>query len=216
MTHAGHCNTTIGIEDTRTFVRETCASWGIPLIEVYPPVTYRELVLERGFPGPANHWKMYQRLKERGFRQIRKQLVENKRSRRVLFIAGRRRAESHRRTNIPRMEREKSVVWVSPLYDWSDEDMNEYRRSREIPRNPVTDMLHMSGECLCGAFAAPGELEELKFFYPEVAEEIAALETEVSNAGIEEPLCRWGWGSDATVLKDFRSGRLCSSCIARR
>jgi 3'-phosphoadenosine 5'-phosphosulfate sulfotransferase (PAPS reductase)/FAD synthetase len=216
LTHAGHCNTTIGIEDTRQFVRETCSTLNISLLEVYPPVSYQELVIERGFPGPANHWKMYQRLKERGFRQIRKALVRNERARRVVFVAGRRRDESRRRTNIPQMERVGSTVWVSPLYDWTDEDMRLYRRTHEVPRNIVPDMIHMSGECLCGAFAAPGELEELRFFYPEVHREIRELERAVSAAGHPEPLCRWGWGGDYESLKDFRAGRLCSSCVARR
>ena len=215
-THAGHCNTTIGIEDTRQFVRKSCAEWEVPLMEVYPPQTYRDLVIERGFPGPANHWKMYQRLKERGFRQIRKALVQNDRSRRIVFVAGRRRDESKRRTNIPQMERVGSTVWVSPLFDWTDEDMRLYRRTRDVPRNQVPDMIHMSGECLCGAFAAQGELEELRFFYPEVHREIRALEAEVVDAGHPEPLCRWGWGGDYETLKDFRAGRLCSSCDARR
>ena len=44
ITAAGHCNTTIGIEETREFVRNTCKTWNIPLIEKYPEVTYEELV----------------------------------------------------------------------------------------------------------------------------------------------------------------------------
>ncbi|AXH66031.1 hypothetical protein SEA_PITA2_88 [Mycobacterium phage Pita2] len=36
-THAIHCNTTIGIEETRQFVRDTCQMWGLPLIEEVPP-----------------------------------------------------------------------------------------------------------------------------------------------------------------------------------
>jgi 3'-phosphoadenosine 5'-phosphosulfate sulfotransferase (PAPS reductase)/FAD synthetase len=57
-THAVHCNTTIGIEETRQFVRDVCAGWGLPLIEETAPVSYRELVLEQGFPGPGHHYKV--------------------------------------------------------------------------------------------------------------------------------------------------------------
>lgn len=75
--YAVHANTTIGIEKTRQFVRDTCRAWGLELLEFTPPPgsTYRELVLEAGFPGPGHHFKMYQRLKERCLRQARKQLV---------------------------------------------------------------------------------------------------------------------------------------------
>ncbi len=58
-THAIHCNTTIGIEQTRQFVRDTCQHWGLPLLEEVAPTPYRDLVLERGFPGPALHGLMY-------------------------------------------------------------------------------------------------------------------------------------------------------------
>ena len=101
--HAGHINTTIGIEETRQFVRDTCAGWGIELIEEMPDDKdhYDRLVIDQGFPGPAQHFKMYQRLKERGLRKIRARFVDDPRTQRVLFIAGRRRDEYPRRQDIP-------------------------------------------------------------------------------------------------------------------
>jgi 3'-phosphoadenosine 5'-phosphosulfate sulfotransferase (PAPS reductase)/FAD synthetase len=219
-THHGHCNTTIGIEATRQFVRDYSAELGKELIEVLPPISYRELVLERGFPGPAQHYKMYQRLKERGLRKIRKQLIgRNGRTQRVVFLAGRRRAESNRRANVPEFEREGSVVWCSPLVHFTDADMAAYREMHpEIPRNEVSDMLHMSGECLCGAFAGKHELEEIRFFFPEVAEEIRQLEEEAT--ALEVPHCRWGWGAwreggDDVLSEALQSGPMCSSCDLR-
>ena len=107
-THAAHANTTIGIAQTRDFVRSTCEEWGLPLIERTPPREsdhYRALVLDQGFPGPGHHFKMFQRLKERALRSIQKDLGGNPRTRRVVFLAGRRRSESQRRANVPAMER---------------------------------------------------------------------------------------------------------------
>lgn len=223
-THVAHCNTGIGIEQTRQFVRDTTARYGLPLLEKSPPPgsTYRELVLDQGFPGPAHHWKMYQRLKERGLRQVRADLVKKPRRERVIFLAGRRRSESARRSgkdeagefNLQPITREGSIVWVSPLLDWTAEDMNNYRTHFEIPRNEVSDMLHMSGECLCGAFAKSQELEEIGFFFPEVKREIEVLETEVRLSGRHpEQKCKWGWGADKQ--KASRSGPLCSDCDVR-
>jgi 3'-phosphoadenosine 5'-phosphosulfate sulfotransferase (PAPS reductase)/FAD synthetase len=48
FTAAVHINTTIGIEETRTFVRDTCRKNKWPLLEYPPPVTYRRLVLSDG------------------------------------------------------------------------------------------------------------------------------------------------------------------------
>lgn len=220
-THAIHANTGIGVEETREFVRQTCASWGLPLIEKHPPAgsTYRELVLERGFPGPAQHFKMYQRLKERALRQARRELVTD-RSQRVVFLAGRRRDESARRAMVPSSEREGSVVWVSPLVHWTKPDMVTYRLMQgDVPRNEVADLLHMSGECLCGAFAEKGELEEIGAWYPQVRADIEQLEQDAVAAGIQEPRCHWGWGAYRADFADLRarsqSGPLCTSCDAR-
>lgn len=221
-THFGHCNTGIGIEATRQFVRDTVQSWGKPLIEVYPPKgsSYRELVLDQGFPGPAHHYKMYQRLKERGLRDIRRQLVQN-RNQRVIFLAGRRKSESHRRMLIPDEERIDATVWVSPIFDWTDDHMREYAHTYNVPRNEVSQLLHKSGECLCGAFAKKDEFEELKFFFPQMAEEIQALEDEVQATGkFPDFRCKWGWGGDPQLLAvskqiHSRSGPLCSDCEVR-
>lgn len=235
-THAAHANTGIGIEQTRHYVRDTCSAWGLPLIEEHPDfwATYRRLVLGQvrarsgpnkgavlypgGFPGPAMHYLMYQRLKERAMEKVRRQLVEFPLHQRVIFLAGRRAAESGRRKGLGAkdpIERRGSTVWVSPLLDWTALDLNAYRRLHpDVPRNEVSDLLHMSGECLCGAFAHPGELDEIETWFPDVAAEIRQLEKEVAAAGVATPeRCKWGWG--AGKEKPSRVGALCSSCDAR-
>jgi len=216
-THAAHANTGIGIEQTRQFVRDTCASWGLPLIEKCPPAgsTYRELVLDQGFPGPGHHWKMYQRLKERCLDAVRMDLISNPWRQRVVYLAGRRRDESKRRTNVPEVQRDGSVLWVSPLVDWTRADLNAYRRRFTVPRNTVADLLHMSGECLCGAFAHRGELAEIGYWFPEVRAHIESLEADVRATGKHpEKRCAWGWGANSQV-RPSKVGPLCSSCDAR-
>jgi 3'-phosphoadenosine 5'-phosphosulfate sulfotransferase (PAPS reductase)/FAD synthetase len=213
-THAIHANTGIGIEETRQFVRDTCAMWGLPLIEKHPPVSYRELVLERGFPGPAMHWKMYQRLKERCLRQAQRELVSNPRKERVIFLAGRRRDESVRRANVPLIERIGSAVWVSPIAEWTAEDLRTYRIvNKSVPRNRVADTIHMSGECLCGCFAKPAELDEIGYWFPGARAEIEALEAAIAaRSDIPDERKRWGWGVNRE--RPSRSGAMCSSCSA--
>lgn len=236
-THVAHANTGIGIEQTRQFVRDTAAAWGLPLLEKHPRYgeTYEDLVLGRcvartgpnagtvvwrGFPGPSGHWMMYQRLKERALEQVRNELVSNPRRQRVIFLAGRRSGESQRRAGrfaggeLAPVERKGSVVWASPIIDWSKLDLNAYRRAHpDVPRNEVAALLHMSGECLCGAFSHPGELDEIGEWFPGVAAEIRALEQAALNAGMPAERCRWGWGADREPRS--RTGPLCSSCDSR-
>ena len=209
-THAIHANTGIGIAQTHEFVRQTCAGWGLDLIETHGE-SYRDLVLDRGFPGPAMHWKMYTRLKERAIDEARRQLgVARSKTKCVALIAGRRREESRRRAAVPLWERDGSAIWVSPIAMWTKLDLNTYREMHSVPRNEVADLIHMSGECLCGAFAKKGELEEIGFWFPEVRSQIEALEADVRAAGHPEPRCRWGHRQGMASM----SGRLCSSCTA--
>lgn len=224
LDYAAHANTTIGIEETREFVRNTCETWGLPLIEHKPPRLedrYRALVLAYGFPGPAHHWKMFQRLKERSLRQVQRELVTNPRKERVVFLGGIRRSESERRKNRQEMHREGSVVWVSPLVNWTKLDLNTYRlMAGDVPSNPASDLIHMSGECLCGAFAAPGEREEIDAWFPAALDEVRELETLIADRDdIPDHRKTWGWGADPAKKsldgKPSPSGALCSSCDSR-
>lgn len=224
-THAGHAHTTIGLEATRQFVRDTCATWGLPLLERKPPRIedhYRSLVLNRGwskpgkngepaqplggFPGPALHWKMWNRLKQRALEQIQRELVTNGRRERVVYVSGRRRSESQRRSKIPENGRTGSIIWVSPLVNWTKLDLNTYRLATgDVPRNPVADTLHLSGECLCGSFSSPGERAQIEHFYPDdyAVELIRELETELQKPEYDHiPIWRktWGWGAIPELL----------------
>lgn len=221
-THAAHANTTIGVEQTRQFVREVCRDWELPLIEKTPPRErdhYRSLVLDQGFPGPGHHFKMFQRLKERALIEVRRELVSNPRKERVVFIAGRRRQESKRRAHVPAMERVGSTVWVSPLISWTKLDMNTYRLMRgDVPVNEVSDLIHMSGECLCGSFASRGERQEVEFWFPDAFTEVRELEALIADRDdIPERRKTWGWGAEkgAKVVQSPKTGRLCTSCDSR-
>ena len=74
------------------------------------------------------------------------------------------------------------------FFDFTEDDQAEYMENHQLPRNPVKDILGMSGECLCGAYAKEGELDRIRKHYPDVANRIEALENEVIAAGFP-----WGW-----------------------
>lgn len=210
-THAAHANTGIGIEQTRQFVRDTCQEWGLLLLERTAPRdedSYRTHVLAHGFPGPGMHARMYQRLKERALEQVRRELVTNGWQERVVFLAGRRRDESERRKDVPHVERKGSVVWESPLVEWTKLDMTTYRlmhlNEDPVPVNEVSQRLHMSGECLCGSYAHPGEIDEIRFWFPAVAEYIDSLERQIEDrADIPQHRRRWGWGADRKAAENL-------------
>lgn len=194
FTGVAHMNTGIGIEETRTFVRETAKrkNWLLREIRAKEDAgqDYEQLVLERGFPSAPMHRKMYNRLKERPLRIL---IRENKQSfhDRILLVTGIRSEESRIRMGYSKWIQPDGVrVWVNPIHDWTKLDCIEYLTQNNIPRNEVSQMLHFSGECLCGAFAHEGELEEIRLFFPDVAARIDRLQEKVKATGNKR--CLWG------------------------
>lgn len=188
------------------------------MIEKGPPPgsTYRDLVRGRcvartgptagtriyagGFPGPGAHPLLFQRLKGRAFEQIRNDLVANPWRERVVFLAGLRATESDRRNRLAfqaPIERTTSIVWCSPLIDWTTLDLNTYRLTHPgVPVNEVSDLIHMSGDCLCGCYAEQNELQMIGDWFPDVRAEIEALKAEVreANPRVTNPrTATWGW-----------------------
>lgn len=206
---ACHINTTIGIEETRAFVRRESAERGWGLREYFPPKGYREIVLKHGFPGPGAHQFMYSLLKERCVRQI---VRENKRSRfdRVGLVTGVRLSESERRMgHVQPIQRVGSQLWIAPILHWDDDDKLEFMSRHALPRNPVVDNICMSGECLCGAFAKKEELLEIELYYPETAALIRGIEREAEAAGVH---AKWGTRPPKSTDPATAGGMLCTSC----
>lgn len=186
---AVHINTGIGVEETREFVRDTCRDRQWPLKEYHPPVSYDDIVTQYGFPGPGGHFYMYVRLKERCLEQLIRE-HKTKRKDRIALVTGVRLDESDRRMgHVEAVVRSRAKVWVAPILNWSTDDKNEYLDYHALQRNPVVGALCMSGECLCGAFANPGEMAEIETFYPKAAERIRELEAKARSAGVH---AKWG------------------------
>lgn len=214
FTAAVHVNTGIGIEETRAFVRETCWLHGWPLLEYHPDAkTYEDLVREKGMPrGPRSHNTMYYWLKQR---QIRRLVADHKQSRhdRIGLVTGIRRRESDRRMestiSVP-IRRNGAQLWINPILDWSKSDCNQYIATNGLRRNEVSDVLHRSGECLCGALADHEEISMIDRFYPTAGAEIHRLEQVARDRGLPS---KWAYAPPSShpsqVAFDLE---LCMNC----
>ena len=215
---AVHINTGVGISQTREFVRDTCHANGWPLLEYEPDrKTYRDLVAEKGMPGgPKAHNAMYYYLKQR---QVRRLVREHKRDRndRIVLVTGIRRAESERRMaavmSVP-CHRIGAQVWVNPILDWTKLDCGRFIEQEGLARNAVVDLLHRSGECLCGALAHHSEMALIEEWFPQEAEVLHGYEQLARDNGHLEDV----WAGRLTgVSRDqlrLPSLPLCTSCEA--
>ena len=119
------------------------------------------------------HGKMYNRLKERSLDAlIRDQGCTSRDP--AIFVTGARSEESTRRMGFVNPiqwgevtragMRRKNRVWVAIIHDWTKRQCFDAIETAGWQRNPITKLIHKSGECLCGGFAQPNELEELTIF----------------------------------------------------
>lgn len=191
-----HLNTTIGVEETREFVRWYARELGVPLIEEARDDHgngYEEMLRTFGFPGPGFHGLPYARLKERPLRRVLRRAKDgHTRSSKVALISGVRREESERRMGLSEpVGQVGSQLWINPFFDYSGGQLAAYRSEAGVPVNDVAAMLGKSGECFCGAFAKPGELEDTTALgFPAVEREVRRLEGVLRRDG--HPACRWG------------------------
>lgn len=208
-------DTGTAVPGVREFVERFAAFVDKPLRVYESGDEYRRMVLGFGFPGPAQHGRAYNRLKERQLEALRRDLkAGHPRSARVLYLTGVRRDESKRRAQRAPVTRKGGMVFANPLIDWTNTQMRAYRRDNALPESDVAALIHRSGECNCGAFAAPGEREMMQSLWPEWFEEtIASLEREAEALGV--PACRWGERPRDLELGSIEAGALCTDCQLR-
>lgn len=220
-----HIATGIGVQATEDYVVETCTRWRWPLW-IYrasenvqasgkaDPQLYDDIVRQHGFPGPAAHAQMYARLKQRQLQRLERDLGANcrgKQKSRIMLVSGCRSQESERRMgHVDEVQMDGRRIWVAPIHDWTKLDTTYLLEYADQPRNPVVDLIHKSGECLCGSFAKPGELKELGMWdlTRPAYDRIKRLQTEVF------PKFHHGWGERPPRQKkgQLKLGPLCWNC----
>lgn len=216
-----HIDTGTALPGVREFVESFAARYEMDLLVYEAGDAYERMVLDTpknsdrplGFPGPGQHHRAYQRLKERQVEAlVRDHKVEWKD--RIALLTGVRRAESQRRMGWgDPVNRKGAQVWVNPLIDWTDQDMRDYRVKFGLPQSDVAAITHRSGECQCSAFARPGERKMLCDLYPEFKAWVEDLERRAEENGAIN--CRWGQAPlpiHRDQMKLDLPGPLCVGC----
>lgn len=199
-------DTGIATPDLFPFVEKLCSDMAWPLEVIRTPKVYEELVLKFGFPGPAQHFLFMSLLKGRAIRAFRRAHPGE------VLASGVRSKESARRLTNAKEWSLFEGVWVyAPILSWPTEKVWDYVKRNGLPRSPAYKTLHISGDCLCGAFASPREVHLLEMFYPAVAARLKELERLTAGRKVG---AKWGWGegfgSGQTKMESF----VCQSCTA--
>jgi 3'-phosphoadenosine 5'-phosphosulfate sulfotransferase (PAPS reductase)/FAD synthetase len=215
-----HIDTGIGAHATRSFVETVCREYGWTLTVWKSNFSYERYIRRLGFPGPGSHQWVYNKLKERCVSKMGKGRGP------VVLLTGCRRQESTRRmgsvqpVKVGEISKKtgkvtrKNRIWTAPCYDWSSDEQRRFMDAFALPRNPIKfSPLGMSGECFCGSFARPNELELIRHVAPDVAAEIERLTEIAKECGTHA--C-WGTRPDRRRgLVVTQTGPLCSSCDLR-
>ena len=222
VTGALHVNTGIGLSSTREFAKVFCESRNIPFHEAHAPLAYEDLIRrgwlskdgtrQVGFPGPAAHRFMYSWLKERALDAF-VSLQKDHRLDRIGLITGVRAEESARRMGTTLdIRRDGAQVWIAPLIDWSSYDMQAYRTTYSVPMSPASSTIHISAECLCGAFGHPRELDLIEAIYGDdpVCGRLRKLEKEMESDGVAR--CKWAANLPGDPVPIEPPGPLCVGC----
>jgi len=212
-------DTTIGLKETADFVKSFAKEQNIPLHVIRPKKTYEEYVKKYGFPHPNQHQQTMIELKWKPMDRFVKDKLKElgaKRHERICLISGTRAKESARRMKhaspITIDPSNNRMFFFAPLYYWSTPEVFAYKKEKGYKISPSYETLHLSGDCLCGAFAQKGEAEMIALFYPDMADYIAHLE-KVAN---KDHKGSNGWGNGST-MKGAKSqkrieGFICADC----
>lgn len=209
-----HGNTRTGIPDTTQFVTDYYGNRRQDFALADAGNAYERYVMRKGFfgKGRSAHNYSYRILKADPFRAAISRLIRHgKRGIRVMLLNGARASESeNRRINLPRTRMDKGNMWVNICHDWTNGARDAYLASRDVPINPVANVLCRSGECMCGTMQTNGDRIEAAAFYPSWGNWLNDLEATVKAKH------GFGWGDTGPEYKDPRQDDLfqpmCAGC----
>lgn len=207
-----YCNTGVNAPENPLYVLDICKKFGWKLNTVYPKEgeKFEDFVRKFDFPRQGMHSAIMGYLKWHPMRTWARQ----HRHEDFAFVSGRRAKESNRRggimSNTGTVEQTEKMTFVTPLYYWSDADVWNYIRDNNLEKCPVYDTLHISGDCLCGAFSEIGEMFLIKVFHKQLYDFLLGIEEKYGG--------RWGNGMSARGAKtqqQLSDDLICNECIIR-
>lgn len=193
-----HCVTGCGIKETSQFCRKVANELNLKYYEPNAGKDWEEYVLRKGFFGKGVHAHSFAyHICKHG--PITKQIAKMRLYRRnynILLLNGARILESaNRKKNftdpINIDSASKQTIWVNLIHNWSKHQCMQFLNDLNVKINPVTSLLHKSGDCYCGTMQTDEEREEASYWFPEFGRYLDEVEQHVFDHGFT-----WGWGEN--------------------
>jgi 3'-phosphoadenosine 5'-phosphosulfate sulfotransferase (PAPS reductase)/FAD synthetase len=171
-----YVDTTAGLPENTEYIKKVCKYLNVKLKIVRPKVDFFTLVKKWGIPSFQYRW-CCRELKIKPIEDFLATIKEPK----VVFD-GIRAAES-------RIRKEYIPIWyhpsfkclsVSPIYNWSDNEVISYINSNGIPKT-LLHSLGSSTECWCGAYKTETDFRNLYDLNKEMFKKLARVEKENKN-----------------------------------
>lgn len=189
-----YCRTGVGLNEE--YVVEMCKKFGWKLHIIEPKVgeTYEDFVRKFGFPHAGMHGAIMGFLKWHPMRTWNRE--QKKLGRDIVLVSGRRKKESKRRKKMKSMkehELTEGMQFWSAIYNWKTVDVWDYLAKNKLQRSPIYETMHLSGDCMCGAFSSKGESDWLQIFHKDMAKRFIELEKKYGD--------KWGNQISLTDMK---------------
>lgn len=172
-----YCRTGVGLNEE--YVTSICKkyNWTLVIVEPKSGETFEDFVEKYGFPHQGMHNSIFGCLKGHPIRKWHNE--QKKLGRNIIFLSGRRKKESKRRMRMKsnkEMANFDGMMFYSYIYNMTTPEVWGYLNENKLERSPTYETMHLSGDCLCGAFSSKGESDWLSVFHPEMAKRFMELE----------------------------------------
>lgn len=171
-----YIDTTAGLPETKKYVKKVCNYLGVNLEIARPEIDFFTLAKEWGIPSFGKRW-CCRELKIKPVADFLAKIEKPK----VIFD-GIRAAESFiRRQYIPIWYHPSfNCLSVSPIFDWSDEEVYAFIHSNGIPKT-ILHSMGTSTECWCGAYKTETDFKKLYDLDRKMYRKLAKVESEIKT-----------------------------------
>jgi len=157
------CDTTVEFDETRKFVEDVGAFYGMDIDVVRAPIAFFEMVKHVGFPSRILRWccDVFK------FGPLSNYAVSEDL---YGFVTGLRMKESDKRSRYKILDNNPlvPVKQINPILEWSDDDVWSYIKDNSLPINPLYKHFDRIG-CWCCPFRTDEDWKKIKKIFPERA-----------------------------------------------